>query len=172
MALRVTFCGPQSRRTLYQHRVSMADAAQAWRALREHFKKCDTCAQWDREWAGWQQFCPVGRQLYLSERLTDEDRERLEFRGRMSRFASSRDRFWKKAKAAAKATTEWVAGIGAVIGTLWAVNEILAHVHLRMDHDWWAYHVWKWYWSWWLITFPHAVVTVLAFYSAKGRDAP
>jgi hypothetical protein len=110
--------------------------------------------------------------LFLSEALTDDDRERLEFQARMSRLASSRDSFCKKAKAAVKATVEWIAGIGIVIGSLLALNEILTHVHLRVDRDWWAYHSWQSYWRWRFITAPHTVVTLLALFAPKEKDEP
>jgi hypothetical protein len=147
-------------------------AAQGWRAFSKHFRKCPTCQQRNREWAGRQQFCSIGQQLFLSKALTDEDRERLEFQARMSRLANSRERFWKKAKAAAKVTAEWVAGIGIVIGSVWALTEILTHVHLRLDHDWWAYHAWQWYRRWWFVTAPHTIATVLALLAPKEKDEP
>lgn len=147
----------------------MEDAEKAWRAFRSHFKKCRTCAQRDREWAGSQQFCPMGRELFLSEDLTDEDRERLEFQAQMSRLASSRDRFWKKAKAAVKASAEWVAGIGIIVGSLWALTEILAHVHFRIDHDWWAYRVWNFN-PFMIVSF--ALPTTVALFAPMEKNGP
>ena len=53
----------------------------------------------------------------------------------------------------AKAAREFVAGIAAIIGLLyalgWLTDEILVRVHIRIDHRWWAYRVWHAWW--WLV---------------------
>ncbi len=128
-------------------------AAQAWRAFGKHFRKCRICAQRDRDWTGPQQFCSVGRQLFLSEALTDEDRERLEFQARTYTLSTSRERFWKKVNGAANAAGEWIsaiAGIGALLGAVWALAEVVKHVHLPVDNHWWAYQAWE-HWKLWIL---------------------
>ena len=59
---------------------------------------------------------------------------------------------WRLA-ALVKSCGEFIGGIGTIAGTLyglsWLVGEALAHVHIHVDHHWWAYRVW--HASWWLI---------------------
>ena len=136
--------------------------AQDWCAFRRHFRRCRICQQRDREFAGSHQFCSVGRQLFMSETLTDEDRERLEFQARMHWSDSSRERFWNKAKAAVGTTGEWVAGLGVIAGSVWVLAEVVGHVHMRVDHNWWGYHVWKFYWAWWPVTVSFTAATIPA----------
>ena len=95
-------------------------AQRAWRAFTEHFWSCGICRNRDSEWDG--QFCPIGRELFVSTFLMDDDRERLAVWAALVR-ATPRNLFWKKAAAAAKSAGEFVAGIGAIVGVLYGPGQ-------------------------------------------------
>jgi hypothetical protein len=136
-------------------------AEQGWRAFGKHFRKCPTCQQRNREGVGPRQLCSIGRQLFLSEALTDEDRERLEFQVKAYTWSTSWGRFWRKVDGA----REWIlaiAGIGILMACVWVLAEASGHVDVRVDHRWSGYRVWKYYWAWWPVTVSFTVATILA----------
>jgi hypothetical protein len=52
----------------------------------------------------------------------------------------------------AKAAGELVSGIAAIVAVLYGLSrvadDILAHSHIHVDHQWWAYRVWHaWWWA-------------------------
>lgn len=136
-------------------------AQKAWRHFTKHFWKCRICRNRGLESVGEeQQFCPIGRKLFMTSSLTDDERERLEVWTALVR-ALSRNHFWKDAAAAAKSAGEFVARIGAIIGVVcgfgWATDEVVRHIHIRVDHYWWLYRVWH---SWWWLIVPLGFIAV------------
>ena len=75
-------------------------------------------------------------------------------------------------KAAFKATGEWVGVIGVVVGTPWLISEIITHMHVRADHHWWAYLLWKRYQHLWPFTVLHTLVTIMALCSPIEKSEP
>src|SRR5437879_510373 len=65
--------------------------------------------------------------------------------------------FWGKSNPA----REFVAGIIAIAAVLyalsWVVDEVLVHVHIHADHQWWAYRVCH---AWWAMFVPACMVGI------------
>jgi len=64
---------------------------------------------------------------------------------------------WEKTKPA----RDFVAGIFAIAAVLyavsWVVDDVLVHVHIHADHQWWAYRVWH---AWWAMIVPVCMVGI------------
>lgn len=56
---------------------------------------------------------------------------------------------------------QFVAGIAVLFCILcapfWILDEIRAHISVRVDHSWWAYQAWH---SWWWVILPLALVAM------------
>jgi hypothetical protein len=68
----------------------------------------------------------------------------------------------------AKPAGEFVAGIIAIAAVLyalsWVVDDVLVHVHIHADHQWWAYRIWH---TWWVLIVPLGMVGIGWRYSKR-----
>jgi hypothetical protein len=61
--------------------------------------------------------------LFLSDRLTDEDSDRLEFQARTYSWSTLPERFRRKVKDSSEFISAAL-GIGMMVGSVWALGEV------------------------------------------------
>jgi hypothetical protein len=61
----------------------------------------------------------------------------------------SRQMVWSKFKTPAEFITALIALIGLMFGLAWVLDDVVAHVHIRVAHGWSTYQFW--HVSWWVL---------------------
>jgi hypothetical protein len=67
----------------------------------------------------------------------------------------SRQAVWAKLKTPAEFITRLIAIIGLIYGLGWVLDDVVAHFHIRVAHNWWAYNFWH---AWWWVLAPVLMV--------------
>ncbi len=67
----------------------------------------------------------------------------------------SRQAVSAKLKTPAEFITALIALIGMIYGLAWVMDDVVAHVHIRVAHGWWVYQFWH---AWWRVLAPILMV--------------
>lgn len=71
-----------------------------------------------------------------------------------------------------KERSRLVLAVAVIVGVLFLLDEILSNVDIAVNHQWWGYRAWKFYWAYQYLILSFVIPTILALFGRREEDEP